>query len=576
MAASSDPTYPLYSVFSFIGFILVCIPFWWHIQAWNAGTCAFMIWTALSCLIGFINSLVWKGNALNPAPVWCDISSKIMIGVSIGIPAATLCISRRLYCITSSPSASVTRGDKRKMVVIDLAIAFGIPALVMALHYIVQAHRFDILEDVGCYPVVYNTLPAYFIYFMWPVLLGAISFVYSGLTLRTFWVRRAQFSQLLASTSAMSPSRYIRLMLLAVIDMMCTVPLGVWSIYQGNKGVGLAPWISWEETHYNWYKVLQIPALFWRSDPSFVAAVEMTRWLPVFCAFLFFVLFGFASEARRRYVAAFWFCAKPFGLKPAEKNKSSTTLPSWAKPLKMGTSAATLVSPPAYSQHGPLASSKKSLFSPMSSSKSLEFETTSEKTCASVSPTKPFNGVDTSNGSESGVFSSPTSTKVNFEPLDISLSQSPLKCDFKRASVPSSINDVDLESGLTPSECAESSTSPSSPYLHPSPIAQPSPRRLLDPDSNPSLTSLRSRSSEDRIYLDGRRTPTPSPAPFTTSFAEPVVQTGAPAFHRPFSPPNEYPRSVAPHPNSAPLAIPLPDGIFVTVHTSTSTSSLHS
>jgi len=46
--------------------------------------------------------------------------------------------------------------------------------------YVVQGHRFDILEDIGCYPVVYNTLPAYFIYYMWPVLLGAVSFVFSG------------------------------------------------------------------------------------------------------------------------------------------------------------------------------------------------------------------------------------------------------------------------------------------------------------------------------------------------------------------------------------------------------------
>lgn len=49
-----------------------------------------------------------------------------------------------------------------------------------ATDVVVQPHRFDILEDIGCYPVVYNTLPAYFLYFMWPVVLGMISFCYSG------------------------------------------------------------------------------------------------------------------------------------------------------------------------------------------------------------------------------------------------------------------------------------------------------------------------------------------------------------------------------------------------------------
>lgn len=50
----------------------------------------------------------------------------------------------------------------------------------LAPDYIVQPHRFDILEDIGCYASIYNTIPAYFLVFMWPVVLGVISFVYSG------------------------------------------------------------------------------------------------------------------------------------------------------------------------------------------------------------------------------------------------------------------------------------------------------------------------------------------------------------------------------------------------------------
>ena len=73
MRRSHDPTYPLYPILSFLGFVVCLIPLPWHIQAWNSGTCAFMIWTAISCLIGFVNSLVWTGNVNNLAPVWCDI-----------------------------------------------------------------------------------------------------------------------------------------------------------------------------------------------------------------------------------------------------------------------------------------------------------------------------------------------------------------------------------------------------------------------------------------------------------------------------------------------------------------------
>ena len=114
----------------------------------------------------------------------------------------------------------------------------------------------------------------------------------------------------------MSVSRYLRLVLLSTIDIMCTVPLGIYSIYIGNKGVGLAPWISWEDTHYNFSRVALVPSLIWRSDPSFQTSVELTRWLPVLCALLFFGMFGFAEEAKKHYKSAFWAVLKPFGVDP--------------------------------------------------------------------------------------------------------------------------------------------------------------------------------------------------------------------------------------------------------------------
>ena len=68
-----DPTYPLLPVFFFLSFILVLIPLPWHLQAWNTGTVMYMIWTAIACLNQFVNGVVWRDNAINYAPVWCDI-----------------------------------------------------------------------------------------------------------------------------------------------------------------------------------------------------------------------------------------------------------------------------------------------------------------------------------------------------------------------------------------------------------------------------------------------------------------------------------------------------------------------
>lgn len=119
----ADPTYPLFSIVSFIGFILSLIPLPWHLQAWNSGTCYFMMWSALACLNQFINSVVWAGNVKNHSPLWCEICAfdyslffsgsvwlaapaiRIIFAASVGLPASSLCINRRLYRIASAQLA---------------------------------------------------------------------------------------------------------------------------------------------------------------------------------------------------------------------------------------------------------------------------------------------------------------------------------------------------------------------------------------------------------------------------------------------------------------------------------------
>ncbi|KAJ3759519.1 pheromone receptor [Lentinula raphanica] len=320
---ASDPTFPLFPICAFFGFVLSVIPLAWHFQAWNSGTCAFMIWVGCFCLVEFVNSLVWANNALNIAPIWCDISIQLIGAAGVGIPASTLCITRRLYRITSTRTVSITRDDKKRLIYEDLAISAGLPLLVMLLHMIVQPHRFNILEEYGCSLPTYNTLPAYFLYYMWPILLGMVSFVYSSLTLRTFYIRRIQFNQILSSNNSINPSRYIRLMLLALIDIMCTIPLGIYIIYIELKGVDLAPWVSWDDTHFDFGRVVLVPAVVWRSDPTDATAVQINRWVPIFCAFIFFALFGFAEEAIKNYRLAFWFVAHRIGFQNVANNTRS-------------------------------------------------------------------------------------------------------------------------------------------------------------------------------------------------------------------------------------------------------------
>jgi len=143
----STPPNELYTVFSFIGFVLCAIPFYWHLEAWNAGTCLYMAWTGLGCLMQCINSIVWNNNMIDKAPVYCDISIRIQVALNVAIPACSLCITRRLYKIATRKVMMPTGAEKRRAVITDVLIGFGIPILQIVLRE--YARRFAL------HPVVY-------------------------------------------------------------------------------------------------------------------------------------------------------------------------------------------------------------------------------------------------------------------------------------------------------------------------------------------------------------------------------------------------------------------------------------
>ena len=118
--------------------------------AWNTGTCLYMIWVGLGCLLQCINSIVWNKNMINRAPVYCDIcrsfdesslensiglihhrlkATRIQIALNVALPACSLCINRRLYKIATMKTVMSTSSEKRRAVIYDLMIGIGIPFL---------------------------------------------------------------------------------------------------------------------------------------------------------------------------------------------------------------------------------------------------------------------------------------------------------------------------------------------------------------------------------------------------------------------------------------------------------------
>ena len=46
--------------------------------------------------------------------------------------------------------------------------------------YVFQGHRYDIYEELGCVDAIVNTPLTFVFLYMWPVLLGSVSAIYSS------------------------------------------------------------------------------------------------------------------------------------------------------------------------------------------------------------------------------------------------------------------------------------------------------------------------------------------------------------------------------------------------------------
>ncbi|KAG8218927.1 pheromone A receptor-domain-containing protein [Butyriboletus roseoflavus] len=284
-----------------------------------------MLWTSLGCLIFFVNSVVWNDNVINWAPVWCDISSRYIIGASVGIPASSLCIIRRLYYMTKLQTISIGKAERRREIAVDVSIGIVFPCVVIALEYIVQPHRFVIYEQIGCYPFTANILATYFLVLMWPLVIGLISIIYAALTFRRAFLQKEQLKKMHHAGFSISAGRYYRLMALCSMEIIFTVPMNLYLIIVNAIVSHPGPYVSWAWMHADISQIYQYPIVIWQSVPELALPLEISRWLLILCAFVIFAFFGWAQEARSFYCQAFWSVNRRLG---RYSKPSSPSLPT--------------------------------------------------------------------------------------------------------------------------------------------------------------------------------------------------------------------------------------------------------
>ncbi|KZO97540.1 fungal pheromone STE3G-protein-coupled receptor [Calocera viscosa TUFC12733] len=299
------PELPIGSLLAVIC-LIVCLPS--HIRVRNVASTSLNLWLCIVCLIDVVNSFLWSNDMIVRVPIWCDISTKFIIASNLALPAAAFSICRFLCDVAKPNAGEQTKHQKRWRATVELFLCWGQPAIIMALHYIVQGHRFDIYEYIGCQPTFYVSWASLFIITFPPLVYCFGTFFYAGFALWYFLQRRLQFDELLyLRHPGMTTNRYIRLMVVATAEMIWGTPWYLFVMVANiSEQPGLQPWVSWDYVHYDWQRVGQVPLSLL---PPTERSTRLALWwtVPV-SGYLFFLFFGFSEQAMKDYRHYFrWF-----------------------------------------------------------------------------------------------------------------------------------------------------------------------------------------------------------------------------------------------------------------------------
>ncbi|KAG1873312.1 pheromone A receptor-domain-containing protein [Suillus tomentosus] len=279
-------------ILSFISAALVIFPLPWYCRAGNIAAMSIGMWLFVVNTINAIDALQWTGAYQIPFLFWCDITSALVTAVNVAIPAAGLCICIHLERMASfcQTSASVT---KRRRILLECLMCFGVPLVYAALHIIVQPRRFDVYENFGCRSAIYPTVVALFVVWIPPLALSFLTIIFCGITWRHFLLHGVQFSRTRPSSSLTSGA-YIRLVSMAVSEVICTIAATAVAM-SFNLSSGLAPWADFTRD------LTEVSSFSSAATPKSITAMLITEWaIMVAQSFFFIGLFVLGGEGRSR------------------------------------------------------------------------------------------------------------------------------------------------------------------------------------------------------------------------------------------------------------------------------------
>ena len=96
--------------------------------------------------------------------------------------------------------------------------------------------------------------------------------------------------------NAINRNKYIRLILLASVDLVVGLPLNTYLFFSGVFEMAKQPYNDWEWMHSVYHVIKKFPFLLWSQDRQTSINLRLQEFIPVFCAVVFFSFFCTTSD----------------------------------------------------------------------------------------------------------------------------------------------------------------------------------------------------------------------------------------------------------------------------------------
>nr|AER30239.1 mating pheromone receptor a2 [Sporobolomyces johnsonii] len=270
--------------------VLNAAPLYWQFAQGNSGPTAMGVWVMVANLNDLINVAVWYSDAVDRAPIWCDISVKVILGGQVGRLAAVACIARFLADVVSPRATAITYQDRRRRAIFDYSMSFGVPIVVMACHILYQPNRYAIFHGGGCEVTQTMTWPTLVLRMIWGPVFAVTGVLYSAYTVYRLIRHRRDFRRVVSgSHSALTTTRFVRLAALSTSYLLVGLPLSLYSTFVAIVSTGRYTDYNWDYVHSAWK--LQPVVLYDTLQP-----VDPNTWSDVIVGVIFFAAFGFGTD----------------------------------------------------------------------------------------------------------------------------------------------------------------------------------------------------------------------------------------------------------------------------------------